>query len=662
MISVQRIDRPRVCFTPATFVILVAAAWSSCAFAQESPDAIRNAATPGDKPSSPAEQSVVPEQATHAEVVAEREDTPSRRRRVSSGRRSRSAAALESAALGRFADSEVSTVYLEQNWTAAEALEFYSLRQGSPLMHKDVFNALEQPQGTGLFRESAFLAKYGFLPQRAHALNPDGYPIGFVAGTAIELNCSACHTSRILHAGREYRIDGSQAMTDVEKWLRDLALAMQQTLDDAPTLEELEAMSPLARYDLDPQTKFGRFAKRILRVDNPRVSRLYGLLSLLERQYDRRQRYNDYNDFGRRLATAAERESATTHEPYGPGRLDALGAILNQACAEAMQRDGNAAIANAPVNYPAIWDAPQHTHVQWNGAVDNTALFGPLGRNAGQVIGVFGLVELDGDTLVGYDSSIRFEALERAEQLITKLWSPLWPAEFGRDNSLIGRGETVYNQNCRACHAVMKRDDPARQARDVLIPIDRPAGQYPPLGTDPLTATNWNDRQATVDILAGRYVTRPLGTRFPRDRSARIPSREVLTHVIFGAIARSFVPWREELTLESAAPRSMLVEATVDQTLLRYKARPLNGVWSTAPYLHNGSVLNMTELLTPPADRKRSFRVGATEYEPATLGFKDDGPFTFDTTKLGNSNAGHVYGTELPSDDKRALLEYLKGL
>jgi hypothetical protein len=383
---------------------------------------------------------------------------------------------------------------------------------------------------------------------------------------------------------------------------------------------------------------------------------------MLERQYDRRQRYNDYNDFGRRIGTAAERDSATPHEPYGPGRLDALGAILNQACAEAMKLDGNAAMANAPVNYPAIWDAPQHTHVQWNGAVDNTAPFGPLGRNTGQVIGVFGLVALDGDTLVGYDSSARFDALERAEQLVTKLWSPLWPTEFGQDTARIARGEEIYNQNCRDCHARMKRDDPARQARDVLVPIDRALGHYPPLATDPLTAKNWNDRQATVGLLAGRYITRPLGERFPSNRAARVRSREVLTHVVFGTIARSFVPWRDELTLESAAPHNILVEATIDQTLLRYKARPLNGVWSTAPYLHNGSVLNMVELLKSPADRKSTFRVGTTEYDPETLGFKDDGQFLFDTSKQGNSNSGHAYGTTLPEADKRALIEFIKGL
>jgi hypothetical protein len=94
---------------------------------------------------------------------------------------------------------------------------------------------------------------------------------------------------------------------------------------------------------------------------------------------------------------------------------------------------------------------------------------------------------------------------------------------------------------------------------------------------------------------------------------------------------------------------------------MRYKARPLNGVWSSAPYLHNGSVRNLVELLTP-ADRQATFHVGTTEYDPATLGFRDAGPTVFDTSLPGNSNAGHTYASDLLPDDKQALLEYLKTL
>lgn len=95
---------------------------------------------------------------------------------------------------------------------------------------------------------------------------------------------------------------------------------------------------------------------------------------------------------------------------------------------------------------------------------------------------------------------------------------------------------------------------------------------------------------------------------------------------------------------------------------MRYKARPLNGVWSTAPYLHNGSVLNMQELLTPPAQRLTKFRVGSSEFEPSTLGYINAGPFEFDTTLAGNTNTGHAYGTTLTAEQKEQLLEYVKGL
>jgi hypothetical protein len=99
-----------------------------------------------------------------------------------------------------------------------------------------------------------------------------------------------------------------------------------------------------------------------------------------------------------------------------------------------------------------------------------------------------------------------------------------------------------------------------------------------------------------------------------------------------------------------------------------YMAQALDGVWARAPYLHNGSVPNLSDLLRAPADRPKTFRVGYDVYDPARVGFVADGPEAdaagrlFDTAQPGNGNAGHLYGTDLPDADKRALLEYLKTL
>ena len=94
-----------------------------------------------------------------------------------------------------------------------------------------------------------------------------------------------------------------------------------------------------------------------------------------------------------------------------------------------------------------------------------------------------------------------------------------------------------------------------------------------------------------------------------------------------------------------------------------YKARPLNGIWATAPYLHNGSVPNLDELLKAPGKRVKTFRVGSREFDPENVGFvTTEGEFTLDTTLPGNSNAGHHYEIEFSEDQRKQLIEYMKSL
>jgi hypothetical protein len=102
-----------------------------------------------------------------------------------------------------------------------------------------------------------------------------------------------------------------------------------------------------------------------------------------------------------------------------------------------------------------------------------------------------------------------------------------------------------------------------------------------------------------------------------------------------------------------------------------YKARPLNGIWATAPYLHNGSSPNLQDLLTDPAQRVASFCVGDANFDPVAVGVPaasksvdscPQGAFRFDTSLAGNRNTGHAYGTDLSPNDKRALIAYLKSL
>lgn len=98
-----------------------------------------------------------------------------------------------------------------------------------------------------------------------------------------------------------------------------------------------------------------------------------------------------------------------------------------------------------------------------------------------------------------------------------------------------------------------------------------------------------------------------------------------------------------------------------------YANHPLDGIWLRAPYLHNGSVPTLRDLLDPPEQRRTVFYRGNDVFDQQKVGFVVDVPaeggqtFTrYDTAVPGNGNGGHVYGTTLPDADKQAIVEYMK--
>ena len=98
-----------------------------------------------------------------------------------------------------------------------------------------------------------------------------------------------------------------------------------------------------------------------------------------------------------------------------------------------------------------------------------------------------------------------------------------------------------------------------------------------------------------------------------------------------------------------------------------YANQPLDGIWARAPYLHNGSVPTLRDLLEPPERRPAVFYRGYDVFDQQNVGFVATIPeakgrsfFRYDTSVPGNGNGGHVYGTTLPDADKQAIVEYLK--
>lgn len=611
---------------------------------------------------------------------------------------------------------------LSQNWSEEQAIEFYNIPQGSQLVPYDWFLKLEQADSQIPFRDPDNIRSLGYLPRTASTGNPDGLPIGFVRdGNHIGLTCAACHTAQINYKGTSWLIDGAPTLGDFELFLRRLVEALSQTL-------------------LIPE-KFTRFSDRVLGPGAPDAMRA-DLRQKLTTAQAVRKAYNERN--------LPDNEA----NRFGPGRVDAIGAILNEVAVTFAQVPGNHSAANAPVSYPFLWDTPQHDYVEWNGSVPNTeSIFlkplvgtskvGALGRNVGEVLGVFGVADTTREgnllELKGYSSSVRKKHLIGIEESLRLLWSPQWPESFPEIKpQLKVAGQILFAEHCKNCHDPIQRDSPDR----------RVVARMAAIGTDQLMASNFAFRTAKAGVFKGRkYVVQGL-----RTLKAEEPVRDLLFHLAQRVVLRPEVDvassvisdnplWaplgyseyrvfaevdvgnnqkfmggfqridgsegslvnvlaREPLKFSNAGKvflqdvytgdriasyvatdgtsiqledltgaNHRLVPAGTELSFpeaapaqLAYKGRPLNGIWATAPYLHNGSVPTLNELLKPPSKRKVHFQVGSREFDPVNVGFVDEGKFRFDTLLPGNSNAGHDYRKEFTPEERMQLIEYLKSL
>ncbi len=544
-----------------------------------------------------------------------------------------------------------------QNWNDSERQEFWYLPQGSEIIPYVWFNVLEQAGSEALFKDNGHMDSFRYIPQTPTLLNPDGLPIGFtrdradpssdygeVASHWLGMTCAACHTNKIEFGGKGLLIDGGPAMADFEGFMTALVEAMQVTLDDAE--------------------KFDRFADRVLDRRASDEGAREELRTYLDAMVEIRRSWNDRN---------------RGDHAYGFARLDAIGAIFNEVAVSALGLPDNVRRANAPVSYPFIWDTPQHDRVQWNGSVENKGA-GALSRNVGEVLGVFGQLELNTSIFRknGHTTSVDIPNLGHLEALLWKLWSPKWPEtvlpEIKHDVAM-SDGRPLYIEHCARCHGSdFERDKPDRRIKAKLIPLDM-------VGTDPAMATNFLERRFETGKLENRskiYVTSP----FLFDETTN--GGGLLRNAVIGTIIRGIVTdpvgtikaiqaGRENGLAAESKPRDMLkkLRSQFDQgnggseSKPAYKARPLNGIWATAPYLHNGSVRTLEQLLLPPDQRETEFQVGNRDFDHQAVGFKSSGSFRFDTTLPGNSKTGHDFGTSVLGADKTkrdALLEYLKTL
>jgi hypothetical protein len=206
-----------------------------------------------------------------------------------------------------------------------------------------------------------------------------------------------------------------------------------------------------------------------------------------------------------------------------------------------------------------------------------------------------------GAPLHGKRGDLDFAVVKRQTDLSESIRPPKYP--FAVDQAAAKRGATHFETKCASCHGGPESDKRLYSIAEV--------------GTDPHRAELFTEKQA-----------------------------EGFNKFLAELEAVGYEP-----------PKDFGVRSTG-----KYWAATLTGVWARSPYLHNGSVRTMQELLTAPAQRAKTFHRGSQEYDANQMGYTDAGVYVFDATTEGNSNAGHDYGSKLSSEQKRELLEYLKTL
>lgn len=512
-------------------------------------------------------------------------------------------------------------VHLDQGWTNQDRAWFYTVDQGSELIDLDVVRSIERADSEALLLDPSRLQKYGFV---FAGLAPAGLPVGFaIHKNKLGFNCALCHTSNVNYETPErthtIRIDGGGGQADLDSFLVDLESALGAALES--------------------RDKFARFEKRMAEKKIPAQK----ARALLEAALADRRDYNKRN--------------RAVHA-YGYARLDAFGRIYNRVLA--LSGSKSTVQADAPVSYPFLWDAPHHDYVQWVGGISNSGP-GSLARNVGQVVGVFGSISLGTElNPAGYDSSIEVGNLIAIEQRLARLVSPQWPEKIlpPIDRKLAREGRAHYQKHCLSCHADINRTDPKRRITAQMLDIEI-------AGTDPLTAVRVAEGKGYSGVLNGR----PRHFTPTRKFIGGVEStHSLLSHVVEGILIRNagrLAQNQYQNAYGFAGPRQGRFRkdpANPLISLLAYKARPLNGIWATAPYLHNGSVLTLYDLLLPAKDRPAKFHLGQNSFDAVKVGLKDAGPFEFDTSLPGNFRDGHEYGTNMSDKDRLALVEYLKSL
>ena len=591
---------------------------------------------------------------------------------------------------------------------------------------EDVDAPVEPNQPAPMFLDT--LDRFGLLPGAVSERNPRGLPVGIVpnkikipgaAGVAereIEMfgfTCAACHTSDLHYQGQVVRVDGASGLLDVDALGDGLGRALEVTLSDRARFRRffirmvdghLKRKQQAVGKPVGWAAQWGKLRKSLTeKVENAEAAILHRLSDkvfdliqaklprptaesrpvqprlevsdetagfLAKFRKDLRDVLGPDAEFIRQLLGQELKEAEGVLEEHvevvrhivyrldymksrhwlqqpghrlraGYGRADDFGTARVELFGGLNEK--NLRPVNAPVSVPPLWNVQHYAWIHWNSNTNSI-----IQRSMGEAIGVGATFDLATNT-----TSVNIENQMLMEKEVHKLTPPAWPAKvFGAvDQAKVDRGAKLYQTHCQQCHRPAGRDENGLIVHQTFTVQEA--------GTDPADSENfdqlvWQPDGSQVSF-AGliRDLLEGLQQQFKANpkNAALVPQMNALEG------NRRPVKWRD----------------TGREVGKVYPARPLEGIWATAPYLHNGSVPTLYHLLLPARQRPMQFEVGQQDFDPVHVGFEirpdrivrhpRRSTFVLDTQLPGNLNIGHEgedYGTNLTDEQRFDLIEYLK--
>ena len=531
-------------------------------------------------------------------------------------------------------------IYLNQAWTPEQRAQFYWTSQGSALMSYDIYLNLAAAGSNDLFNSTKHINTLGLLTEPPNlTANPDNLPVGITKtvvnkgqfkGNYVGVTCAACHTGQVQYQGKQIRIDGGAGTRfNISAWITSLSNSLDETLNNPLRFQQMIARMK-QRGPVDQDEVKAQLAKDAAYVRDE-VSRAF-----------------------------------ISPFPPGPGRVDALGKIHNSFESIAPKIDTNERPLTAPVKPPFIWHASNSSWVQWTGVSDD-----PFRRNYVEAVGVFSRYNLTSHSVKDglFESTVNAKGLIQIEQLLRQLAPPQWPESiFGKlDQKKVASGKQLYKENCIECHTTypFRWSEPRLQGKRFIehsiVPLSI-------IGTDPeqFNGITFDAKRTMLTTHLSPFFNGKTVVTEGEFRETLLPKMMALSLAKAGPISpQEMIDLKGYTGLPGDPPRI--------QTDSGIKAAAREGTWAIAPYLHNSSVPNLYELLSPAHERPKTFRV-TREFDPKNLGISSKGAasdYLFDTTLIGNSNAGlsfedgtgvGIIGRKLSSKERYEIIEYIKSL